>query len=230
MWTALLSKELRECGLYAALALVALVHFLGEGMNVPLVALLSSGRGYEIPFVSSYSSNREVVFTVIAILAAIVLGLHQTVWESWRQTSLFLLHRPLPRTEVFLVKLLAGSLLLIAVTGVPLLFFSLWAATPGSHASPFYWGMTESWWRSIAVAWICYLGAFLSGIRPAYWLGSRIWPFLAAGTIAVAFKLVAGEFFVTSVAAISLIYLGFLALGACLVASILETARQREYP
>ncbi|MEI8380750.1 MAG: hypothetical protein WCJ09_11515 [Planctomycetota bacterium] len=228
MWTALLSKELRECSLYAALALLAQMHFLGEGMGVPLISLLSNGRGTEeIPFVGS---GRETTFTAIALIAAVVLGMHQTAWESWRQTTLLLLHRPMPRSQIFLAKILAGSLLVFAVAAVPLLIYSLWASTPGTHASPFYWGMTEAWWRSVAIAWVCYLGAFLSGIRPAYWLGSRTWPLLAATALAVVLKYVPNQLPVSSLAAMGLAYVGMLLLGSCLILSILETARLREFP
>lgn len=219
MWKALLSKELRECSLYAGLAFLAQLHFLGEGMGLPLLAIFSNGRQQEIPFLGE---SRGAAFIVIAILIGTVLGLQQTVWESWRQTTLFLLHRPMARDRIFLAKLVAGAALLMGVTAGPLLVYSLWAATPGTHASPFYWGMTEPWWRSVAVGLVCYLGAFLSGLRPAHWLGSRTWPWLAAVTLSVALKY--------GTVAIPLIYLGFLALAALFGSSILETARRREYP
>jgi len=218
MWTALLTKELRECGLYAALALAAIVHFLGGGMGLPLIPM-GDGRGNEIPFLSE---GREAEFLTVAIIAACVLGLHQTMWESWRQTTLVLLHRPVPREWLFLGKLAAGAILLVAITAVPLLVYCLWAATPGTHASPFFWGMTESWWRTVPIALVCYLGAFLAGLRPARWIGSRVWPVVAAISVAVALKYV--------LIWIPLIYVGFLALSGVLLSSILQTARTREYP
>lgn len=222
MWTALLSKELRECGLYAGLALLALVQIVGSGMDLPLIPFLDSGRGQEIPFVPGYERTREVQFTTVAVIAAVVVGLHQTLWESWRQTTLLLLHRPLPRRQIFLAKLTSGGLLLIAITAVPLVIYSLWAATPGTHASPFYWSMTEPWWRSIAAALVCYLGAFLTGLRPAYWLGSRTWPAITAALLALILKF----------APIwpLLAYIGLLMLGALLLYSILDVAERREYP
>ena len=219
MRMALLSKELRECGLYAALALLAQMHFLGGGMDLPLIPLLTEGRGFEIPFLAQ---GREAMFTSVGVIAAIVLGLHQTVWESWRQTTLFLLHRPMPRAQIFLGKLLAGGLLLLVVMALPLLVYCLWAAMPGTHASPFFWGMTDSWWRGVGVALVCYLGAFLTGLRPAHWIGSRTWPLIAALVISLAWKFAPVWTPFT--------YAGFLALMACLVVLILDTARQREFP
>ncbi len=224
MWTALLSKELRECGLYAGLALLALVQIVGSGMDLPLIPFLDSGRGQEIPFVPSYVFTRETQFTTVAVILAIVIGLHQTLWESWRQTTLFLLHRPLPRRQMFVAKLAAGGILLVAITAIPLAVYSLWAATPGTHASPFYWSMTEPWWRTIAAALVCYLGAFLSGLRPAYWLGSRTWPAIAAVLLALLLK------FEFEWLWPPLIYTGLLLLGALLMYSILDVAERREYP
>jgi hypothetical protein len=219
VWMALLFKELRECSLYAGLALLAQIHFLGAGMDLPLIPYLSQERGQEIPFVET---NREMAFATIAVIVAIVLGLHQTVWESWRQTTLFLLHRPMRLSQIFLIKLAAGGLLLLGATALPLIVYCLWAATPGTHASPFYWGMTESWWRNVVVALICYLGAFLTGLRPAHWLGSRTWPMIAVLTGAVLLQFVPFG--------MSFIYLSFAALMSGLVVSILETARTREFP
>ncbi len=222
MRIALLSKELRECALYACLALLVQIHYLGAGMGLPLIPFLDAGRGFEIPFLANNNSGRETTFTMIVIVAAIAFGLHQSVWESWRQTALFLLHRPLPQSQIFLTKLAAGGLLLLGVSALPLLVYSLWAATPGTHASPFFWGMTDSWWRSVGIAVICYLGAFLTGIRPARWLGSRTWPLIASVVLALGLKY----------APIwpALIYVGFAGLAAGLIGLIIDTAQRREYP
>jgi len=223
VWTALLSKELRECALYAGLALLAQTQVLGSGMDLPLIPIISSPRGTEIPFLPYYGeTNRETTFVCIAIILAIVMGLHQTVWESWRQTTLFLLHRPMPRRQIFLGKILAGVLLLLLTTALPLLIYCLWAATPGTHASPFYWDMAESWWRDVLMALICYLGAFLAGLRPARWIGSRTWPFIGAFILAIGLHFAAAPSLV--------IYAGFLLLAAGLLTSILNTARLREFP
>lgn len=222
MWTALWWKEVRECGLYAGLALLAQVHLIGAGIGLPLIPFLSSGRGNEIPFLSNYNFDRQMYFTAIAVIAAVVLGLQQTLWESWRQTTLFLLHRPMPRDRIFLAKLSAGAALLLLVTAVPLGIYCLWAATPGTHASPFYWSMTEPSWRSALIAVVCYLGAFLAGLRPAHWLGSRTWPAIAAIVLALLLKLPHQW--------IPLAYLVLFGLMAALMISILDLARQREFP
>lgn len=222
MWKALWWKELREGSLYAGLALLAQIQVLGAGMDLPLIPALGDGRQAEIPFVSYYNFDRSTNFTIIAVLTAIVLGLHQTLWESWRQTTLFLLHRPIPRQQIFLHKLAAGTVLLFAVTAIPLLIYCLWAATPGTHASPFYWSMTEKWWRSVMIAVVCYFGTFLTGLRTARWIGSRTWPAITA--FVVAFLLGYPPIL------IPLVYLALLGLIGLLLVSILDVGQTREYP
>jgi hypothetical protein len=66
--------------------------------------------------------------------------------------------------------------LLLLSTGIPLLFFAFWAATPGTHAKPFEWWMMSSTWRLWFSATAFYLAAFLCGIRAARWWFSRLWP------------------------------------------------------
>jgi hypothetical protein len=218
VWRALLSKEIRECGLYAVIALLIEMHYLGDAMKVPLVPFLSQNSGDEIPFMTSLHST----FSTIAIIAAIVIGLHQTVWESWRQTTLFLLHRPIPRIQIFLAKLLTGFLLILGITVPPLLIYCWWAATPGTHASPFFWEFTEPYWRGIGVSLVCYLGAFLTGIRPANLIGSRPWPLITASILALMLNEADASVLLID-GAIVLVLIG-------LSVSILDTALQREYP
>ncbi len=221
MWKALWWKEWRECSLYAGLALLAVTQILGSGMNLPVIPFLGSGRGGEIPFLSA-DSERWLYFAFTAAIAGIVFGLQQSLSESWRQTTLFLLHRPVPRRDLFLGKLGAGVSLLLVITMIPLLIYALWAATPGTHASPFFWGMTEPWWRAILLAVICYLGAFLAGLRPARWLGSRTWPAIAA--------IVLGFFLIALETPVVLNYVLLIAVCGLLVISILHVAQTREYP
>lgn len=218
MWWALLSKEFRECGLYAAIALLMQIVYLIGPTNGSLIPIFNNGRSSAIPFLT----DEQGMFTQVAVLAAIVVGLQQTVMESWRQTTLLLLHRPIPRTRIFVAKLVAGVSLVLAITVPPLLGYAAWAAIPGTHASPFYWSFTEPYWRGIAAALVCYLGAFLCGIRSARWIGSRTWPLVAALVMVVGLKLVPGR--------VLLVYPTMLALMALFSVSILEAARRREYP
>jgi hypothetical protein len=120
--------------------------------------------------------------------AALTLGFWQTLWESGRGTFLFLLHRPVPRSSVFTIKLAVGLAATLLVSGLPILLYALWAAVPGTHASPFYWSMTTWAWLLWFRLPIIYLGAFLSGLREGNWFGSRALPLLVAllATVAIA--------------------------------------------
>jgi hypothetical protein len=69
------------------------------------------------------------------------------------------------------------------ISGLPILIYALWAASPGTHASPFFWSMTTGIWMFWSRLPLIYLGAFLSGLRPGRWMGSRGLP-LAASLLA----------------------------------------------
>jgi hypothetical protein len=63
---------------------------------------------------------------------------------------------------------------------IPLLVYGLWAATPGTHAGPFEWSMSWPTWAGWLAMSLLYAGAFLTGIRPGRWYGSRLLPFVVA--------------------------------------------------
>ena len=84
-----------------------------------------------------------------------------------------------------MTKLITGIGLLLACTLVPIVSYAAWAATPGTHASPFEWSMTGSAFRIWLILPLVYLGAFASGIRPAAWFGSRLLPLLAIAIPAI---------------------------------------------
>jgi ABC-type transport system involved in multi-copper enzyme maturation permease subunit len=102
------------------------------------------------------------------------------VGESVRGTWQFLLHRPAPRDEVLGAKLLTGGAATLLLAALPLLLYALWAATPGTHASPFEWRFTFPTWLQTIQLPLPYLGAYLSGLRPGRWFGTRLLP-LACG-------------------------------------------------
>jgi hypothetical protein len=118
-------------------------------------------------------------FQVISIGLAIAIGFRQSAWEGMRGTYLFLLHRPAPHQKIFVQKIIIGLLLLELTAAVPLLAYGVWADLPGTHPTPFEWNMTIGSW----CVWIClpvvYLGAFLAGIRPGLWRGTRLMPLFA---------------------------------------------------
>jgi hypothetical protein len=175
---ALVHKELREVFGIAAAALGCYLALAISAMGA-LVFVWVPGmpHGHEdVPFTGDFNG----FFEFLSVLFAIALGFRQSAWESARGTYLFLLHRPLRRDAVFLTKLAVGSGVLLVCGSVPVVLYAAWAAAAGHHAGPFEWSMANAVWKILFLMPLVYLGAFLSGLRPARWFGTRLLP-LAAG-------------------------------------------------
>ncbi len=222
MYKALAIKELRESAAIIAVAALAMLWLLGSELGwrfMPLSA--ESDVVGRVPFVVT-----EFVQFLIFIggALAIGLGLKQTAWENSGDKYYYLLHRPITRQAVFLTKIAIGLAVLLLFTIGPLLIYANWAATPGNHATPFFWGMTADAWRTCWALPSIYLGAVLSGLRPARWFGTRLLPLLGTGILVMAatigFGL--GIHWVLGFA-------GLVALDLVLLRLILATAEQRDY-
>ena len=217
---ALALKELREVFAIAAAALgcyLALaVNAMGARVFDWVPGMPNGAEG--VPFVGDGFTE---FFLLISVAFALALGFRQSAWESARGTYLFLLHRPLRRETVFLTKLAVGAGVLLACAAVPIVLYGAWAAVPGHHPSPFAWSMTGLAWQFALLMPLLYLGAFLSGLRPARWFGTRLLPLVATAGLAV---LLASLLWWWS--------LGFpltVLLGGLLVATVCHVARVREY-
>src|SRR5260370_27203758 len=148
MYRALAFKELRETAwigalMFGTLLLVALDQ-MGYFSFWGLLFLSEYRKQqpfspHKIPFIHN---NLQVGVAIVAAAGATALGFWQMLGESVRGTWLFLLHRPIPRANVVLTKITAGGALLLLAAAVPVLILALWAAVPGTHASPFAWEMT----------------------------------------------------------------------------------------
>jgi ABC-type transport system involved in multi-copper enzyme maturation permease subunit len=168
-------KEFRELLPFIVLAIVTESYLVCLAVGVHL-GLLSSVSIFQtntynlIPFIEdSYCTQ----ILAAAALFAVVIALWQTLWESYHGTFQFVLHRPIPRNNVIGAKITVGIILSSLVAGVPLLYYALWAATPGSHDAPFTWSMTWQYWFVCSQIPMIYLSAFLSGMRSARWFASR---------------------------------------------------------
>jgi hypothetical protein len=131
----------------------------------------------QIPFVAD---DFAIGVAAVAALLAVALGFHQTLGETLHGTYLLLFHLPVSRRRLVWFKLAAGLTVYVACTVPPVLLFAVWAATPGTHASPFAWSMTWPVWRILLSMTMLYLAAFLCGLRPARWFGSRLLPLVVA--------------------------------------------------
>jgi hypothetical protein len=176
---ALAWKELREVFGITAIALASYMALAVNAMGTRVfdwVPGMPAGTR-EVPFTGS---DFTTFFTFISVVFAAALGFRQSAWESSRGTFLFLLHRPLRRETIFFVKLATGVGVLLVCASLPIVVYGAWANVPGNHASPFEWSMTEPTWRLTFLLPLLYLGAFLSGLRPARWFGTRLLPLVAS--------------------------------------------------
>jgi hypothetical protein len=225
MIRALALKELREIAGIAAAALLANLVLAAALMGMqPFARLLKSGLTHGIPFVNP---DIRPVLSFVAVPLALALGFRQSTWEAAQGTYQFLLHRPILRDAVFLTKLATGVATFLACTALPILLYAWWAATPGHHPSPFAWSMTWPAWQLCVVLPLLYLGAFLSGLRPGLWYGTRLLPLVATVGFAVLLffgpQVLRVEFPWTTVLPIAV------ALEALLILSICFVARARDY-
>ncbi|MCI0463182.1 MAG: OpgC domain-containing protein [Gemmataceae bacterium] len=180
MIKALAIKELREIFPIAAVALgvqlvvvAALVGLKPFAVWLPLDQL---GVPFGPRVLAASFASVGVVFTLL-------LGFRQSVWEAGQGTYKFLLHRPIQREVIFWTKLGTGAGVYLLCSLVPLLLYAYWAAIPGHYPGPFEWSMTGFAWRLCFLMPLVYLGAFLSGLRPARWYGTRLLPLAACGLL-----------------------------------------------
>jgi hypothetical protein len=185
MSTALLYKEFRETLPIAVVGLACLLIVALDPMGyAPIPYLLNGNAQGAIPFMEwgdSFAGN----FRMVAGAFALALGFWHALGDFWGEAHLFLLHRPVERKSIYVTKLVIGLVTYVLCGAAPIVLYACWAATPGTHASPFEWEMT----RPVVGAWLAmitvYLGAFLAGLRPGAWVGTRLAP--VAGAIGLIF-------------------------------------------
>ncbi len=182
MFRALMLKELRETAWIALVGLAAHMAFVANCVGYSVLPFYTNGgRDIGIPFLDGAFLTP---FCCVSIALAAALGLRQTAFESRGGTWLFLLHRPTSMWRVLAAKLAVGGGLYLICGLMAILSYAAWAATPGKHPSPFFWWMTADAWEAWALIAIFYLAAFLAGIRPARWFGTRLLPLVAGGVLA----------------------------------------------
>lgn len=217
MIRALIVKELRENVVLVALAALGIAYALASLSGWSVNGSGPPQVNYAVPFIET---DFFAVLAVIGGTLAALMGLKQSAWEELRGTYHYLLYRPIARSRVIAVKLVVGLALIQSTAAALILLHGLWAATPGKHGSPFLWSMTEDAWRMWLAIPVVYLSAFLSGLRPAAWYGTRLAP-LAVG--AGLMCLLGGQPWM-GVAA-----LGSALASAALAACVLQVAAERDY-
>jgi hypothetical protein len=185
MWKALAYKELREVLPIACIAMIAYMACAAYWMGYP-VLFGNSPNSNQLVGIPLFDNNFLVSFVFVSIGFTIIMALWQTVAESNRGTWLFLLHRPADRRMIISMKLLVGGGVYLLTSMISIIVYIAWAATPGTHASPFAWWMTVPLWIGWLIMLVCYFGAFLSGFRPGRWFGTRLMPLVATGFLSIA--------------------------------------------
>jgi ABC-type transport system involved in multi-copper enzyme maturation permease subunit len=172
---ALARKELREVLGIAAAALAAYLALVVNLMGARVFSWVPGipAETTEVPFVGT---GFLAFFGCVSVVFAAALGFRQSALESSRGTFLFLLHRPVRREAIVLTKLATGVVVFVLCASVPILLYGAWAAVPGHHPSPFEWSMTAAAWQDVFLQPLVYFGAFLSGLRPGRWFGTRLLP------------------------------------------------------
>jgi len=181
MQKALVVKELRESAGIVALALLGGVYALAEFTGTRMLPWQGT-RLDQFPFVND---SLQFYFWLVTAGLAIAIAFRQTAWELGTGTYFFLLHRPISRACVFTYKLVVGFVLVMLLSAMLILTYVWWVATPGHIAVPFFWSMTCEVWQAWIMLPLIYFGAFMAGIRPGRWFGSRLIPLLAAIAVAI---------------------------------------------
>lgn len=219
MIKALAIKELREV---RGIVLIALGLYLALVSNLVGLGLFTfpalPRAGDEVPFAGTAFAT---AFGLLSGVFALALGFRQSAWEVGRGTYLFLLHRPMRRDMIFLTKLVTGIAVLLICGAVPIVLYAWWAAVPGHHPSPFEWSMTGQSWRLWLAMPLVYLAAFLCGLRPARWVGTRLLPLATSGLL-VAFLVLVPWWWTVGLPAA-------LAAYVVLAANVCYVARVRDY-
>ena len=168
-------KEFRETLPIAAMGLACLVFVALDAMEYSPIPYLLGGRIWgAIPFLS-YSDHFAGNFRMAAGALALALGFWHSLGDFWGEAHLFLLHRPVARRSIYVTKLVVGLVAYLLCAVIPILLYAVWAATPGTHASPFEWSMTLPVWSAWFACVTLYLGAFSPAFVPPPG-SARDWP------------------------------------------------------
>ena len=225
---ALILKELRSLSPVIALALLA------DGLLLSDLTGQSYWLGGTYPLQSGFAlvqSDWLLRFGFLAALIASVLGLSMSMDDGLRGTWQFALFRPVSRRAYIGAKLLVGGAVTLTLSVLPMAVYSVWAATPGNMAAPFRWSQLQPAIEACGWSVVVFLGAFLSGIRPAKWWWSRLWPLGATIVLGLLLWLVALEPDIPpALTASSPEYWGLcIGLPIVLVVSILAVVEERDF-
>lgn len=232
MFRALFVKELRESWWLGLLPLAMMLYYSAVETEFGRV----SGIGFGFRHVSHPERYHEMPFGTMALarstllwgsLLAGGLGLWQTFRESQSRTWHFLFYRPVDRFTILWAKVSAAAVVYTLAILIPVLAVCLWAATPGTHASPFRWLLTYPAWYAVAAGPVFYLAALFAGMRRGHLLGTRWWPLIG---VAASFGSMGNEFLPTWRMDLQIaVWAALLVGGALLVAPVRDELQAADF-
>ncbi len=172
---AIVLKEMRD-RLKTAFVCLAIV-VVGQLISLGFQRMMESSGVY---FVGSGSLFSFSIFTLTSALSGLIIGRALIVHENRGDRWGFLAHRPVHRSTLFFGKAVAGALLYLAATGIPLAFATAWMAAPGSRPVPWDSSMALPGVADMLCGLVYLLAAMLVSMREARWYGSRFLPLGAA--------------------------------------------------
>jgi hypothetical protein len=159
----MLRKEIRENWKWAALGTFCLTF-------AELYALYQPSSYNAI----ALASPTFVLITICgSVLIGAALGALQILPELDRDRWAALLHRPISRSTLFLGKIIAGLILYLLATGIPMLFSIAFFAMPGQFASPFLPALLPPAIANAFLGVVFYAAAVLVSLTRGHWYGKR---------------------------------------------------------
>jgi hypothetical protein len=120
-----------------------------------------------------------------AILCGTLMGFLQFWMPGFRRTWHFILHRSVTRGKILLSMISAAVLTFVIFAGGSWTLLFLYASLPGIFAMPPAFQVYIEGWLFISLGVVFYFGVALSGISPAKWYTTKLFPIAFAGVILI---------------------------------------------
>ncbi len=172
---AMIWKEFRENGKWAALGMLA----MSVGLGWVLIDHASRFRfrdyaEYQSSGTPLLSDPFQAVVIVGSAVIALLIALAQTLPEKRLDQWAFLVHRPVPRSKLIGCKVAAGLMLYFFAVVMPVAVSVIWVAMPNHVPAPFVAGMATPSIIDVLAGVAYYFAGLVIGLRDARWYGSRI--------------------------------------------------------
>ncbi len=158
-------KEIRQNGLWTLIAAVL--------MSIVFVFVLNMNQSQSQSLVDQ---NMMLTQGLLFGNGGLALGIAIILSDTYRGRWGFIVTRPISRTQIFLVKLIAGSILYFLATSLAIVKATIFAMNMRFTMAPFAWDMVIPSIYIQFVGWSGLVAGMLVGSRRASWIGSRLFP------------------------------------------------------